>query len=353
MLMIRSLWAISFMCLSTMTILFGSFGNAADAVPGVSPRGPLSPREELATIRVAKGFRVELAACEPNIVDPEGVATGSSTSGKIKLLEDRDGDGFFEHSSIYADNLRFPTSVMPYRGGLLVADAPKILFLEDTKNTGTADRQRALYDGFTLSNIQQLINSLQWGIDNWVYGCAGSNGGTIRSLEEPDRPPVTLRSRGVRFHPEQPGSLEPMSGGGQFGLAPDDWQNWFTATNSQHLRQIILPDHYLRRNPLLPVSAVTLDIPDHGAACKVHRISPFEAWRVERTTRRKEGPDAARFPSTELVPGGYITSGCSPVVYCADVYPKEYRGNTFICDPANNLIHRDVLIPDRATFIAK
>jgi len=192
MLMVRSLWAISFMCLSTMTILFGSFGNAADAVPGVSPRGPLSPREELATIRVAKGFRVELAACEPNIVDPvaiafdengrmfvaemrgypnEGVATGSSTSGKIKLLEDRDGDGFFEHSSIYADNLRFPTSVMPYRGGLLVADAPKILFLEDTKNTGTADRQRALYDGFTLSNIQQLINSLQWGIDNWVYGC--------------------------------------------------------------------------------------------------------------------------------------------------------------------------------------
>src|SRR6516162_2933765 len=131
MLMVRSLWAISFMCLSTMTILFGSFGNAADAVPGVSPRGPLSPREELATIRVAKGFRVELAACEPNIVDPvaiafdengrmfvaemrgypnEGVATGSSTSGKIKLLEDRDGDGFFEHSSIYADNLRFPTS---------------------------------------------------------------------------------------------------------------------------------------------------------------------------------------------------------------------------------------------------
>jgi putative membrane-bound dehydrogenase-like protein len=357
-----------------MTILFGSFGNAADAVPGVSPRGPLSPREELATIRVAKGFRVELAACEPNIVDPvaiafdengrmfvaemrgypnEGVATGSSTSGKIKLLEDRDGDGFFEHSSIYADNLRFPTSVMPYRGGLLVADAPKILFLEDTKNTGTADRQRALYDGFTLSNIQQLINSLQWGIDNWVYGCAGSNGGTIRSLEEPDRPPVTLRSRGVRFHPEQPGSLEPMSGGGQFGLAPDDWQNWFTATNSQHLRQIILPDHYLRRNPLLPVSAVTLDIPDHGAACKVHRISPFEAWRVERTQRRSQGADANRFPSTELVPGGYVTSACSPAVYTADLYPETYRGNTFVCDPANNLVHRDRLVSNGAIFTAQ
>src|SRR5260370_30610854 len=166
-------------------------------------------------------------------------------------------------------------------------------------------------------------------------------------------PRVELRSRGVRFHPEQPGSLEPTSGGGQFGLAADDWQRWFTNTNSQHLRHIVLPDHYLRRNPSLPVSAVTLDIPDHGAACKVFRISPFEAWRVERTTRRAGGADARRFPATELVPGGYITSACSPVVYTADLFPKPFHGNTFICDPANNLVHRDVLAPQGATFVAQ
>jgi putative heme-binding domain-containing protein len=115
----------------------------------------------------------------------------------------------------------------------------------------------------------------------------------------------------------------------------------------------VLPDHYLRRNPALPVSAVTLDIPDHGAACKVHRISPFEAWRVERTTRRASGPDAQRFPSTELVPGGYITSACSPIVYAADLFPPAYRGNTFVCDPANNVVHRDILVPAGATFVAQ
>src|SRR5262249_42358400 len=156
-----------------------------------------------------------------------------------------------------------------------------------------------------------------------------------------------------RFRPETPGSLEPMSGGGQYGLAADDWQQWFTATNNQHLRHIVLPDHYLRRNPAQAVPAVTLDIPDHGAACKVHRISPFETWRVERTKRRASGRDAQRYPSTELVPGGYITSSCSPVVYTADLFPEAYRGNTFICDPANNLIHRDILVPNGATFIAK
>jgi putative membrane-bound dehydrogenase-like protein len=245
---------------------------------------------------------------------------------------------------------------MPWRGGLLVANAPDLLYFEDTKGIGKADLRRTLYTGFNLANIQQLVNSLQWGMDNWVYGCAGSDGGTIRSVEKAEMKPVTLRSRGIRFHPESPGSLEPTSGGGQYGLASDEWQNWFTATNSQHLRHIVLPEHYLRRNPSLPVRAVTLDIPDHGAACKVHRLSPFEGWRVERTTRRKDGKggyDPRNFPSTELVPGGFITSACSPVVYAATAFPEAYRGNVFVCDPANNLIHRDVLVANGATFTAK
>jgi putative membrane-bound dehydrogenase-like protein len=347
---------------------------AADPGPGTPPAGPLSPKEELTTFRVPKGFRVELVAAEPQVVDPVamafdedgrifvaemrgypngGIAEGRITSGQIRLLEDRDGDGIYETATVFADGLRFPTGVMPWKGGLLVANAPDILFLEDTDGDGKADRSRRLYTGFGLQNIQQLINSLQWGLDNWVYGVAGNNGGTITSPEAPKMPPVPLNGRGVRFHPETPGSLEPTSGGGQYGLAPDEWQNWFTATNSQHLRHIVLPDHYLRRNPALAVSAVTLDIPDHGAACQVHRISPFEAWRVERTERRAKGPDAQRFPSTELVPGGFITSACSPVVYAADLFPSAYRGNSFVCDPANNLVHRDVLEPKGATFTAK
>jgi putative membrane-bound dehydrogenase-like protein len=351
--------------------------QAADPTPGVSPKGPLSPHEEQATFQLPKGFRIDLVASEPDVIDPVamafdeegrifvaemrgypngGVATGHITSGRIKRLEDRDGDGVYETSTVYAEGLRFPTGVMPWRGGLIVANAPDILYFEDTKGTGKADRPRTLYTGFNLANIQQIVNSLQWGLDNWVYGVAGSDGGTVRSAEKPDAPPLTLHSRGIRFHPEMPGSLQPTSGGGQYGLAPDEWEHWFTATNSQHLRHIVLPDHYLRRNPALAVSAVTLDIPDHGAACKVHRISAFEAWRVERTTRRKEGKggyDPRRFPTTELVPGGYITSACSPVVYAADGFPAAYRDNVFVCDPANNLIHRDVLEEHGATFTAK
>src|SRR5262249_27671345 len=90
-----------------------------------------------------------------------------------------------------------------------------------------------------------------------------------------------------------------------------------------------------------------------GAAAKVFRISPFEPWRVERTTRRAGGADAKRFPSTELVPGGYFTSACSPLGYTADLFPNAYPGNVFVCDPANNLVHRHVLVEKGSVFSAK
>src|SRR5207248_5289695 len=146
-----------------------------DPQPLGAPTGPLSPKEELATFRVAKGYKVELVACEPDVVDPVamafdedgrlfvaemrgypngGVGTGKITSGRVKLLEDRDGDGFYEKSTVYADGLRFPMSVMPYRGGLLVAVAPDLVYLEDAD--GKAGRKRTLYTGFNLANIQQM-----------------------------------------------------------------------------------------------------------------------------------------------------------------------------------------------------
>ncbi|HEY1188149.1 MAG TPA: neutral/alkaline non-lysosomal ceramidase N-terminal domain-containing protein, partial [Gemmata sp.] len=298
------------------------------------PPGPLTPNEERATFKLPDGIKAELVAAEPAIVDPVamcfdekgrlfvcemrgypngGVGTGNETRGKIKCLEDRDGDGVFETVATFAETLRFPMGVQPYKGGLLVAVAPDLLYLEDTDGDGKADKTTVLYTGFYTANIQQMLNSLQWGLDNWVYGVCGSDGGVVKSGQKPGAPVINLRNRGLRFRPDVPASLEPTSSGGQYGLSADNYQRWFTATNSQHLRQIVLPDHYLKRNPAVAVSAVTLDIPEHGAAAKVFRISPFEPWRVERTTRRAGSPDAKRFPTTELVPGGYITSACSPL----------------------------------------
>ncbi len=93
-----------------------------------------------------------------------------STPAASSVLEDRDGDGFYETSTLYADGLRLPTGVMPYKGGLLVGNAPDMLYLEDSKKRARRIARRVLYTGFDLANIQQMLNSLQWGLDNWVYG---------------------------------------------------------------------------------------------------------------------------------------------------------------------------------------
>ncbi|QJX01301.1 neutral/alkaline non-lysosomal ceramidase N-terminal domain-containing protein [Frigoriglobus tundricola] len=352
-------------------------GKAKELATRVSelpkPPGPLSPKEERDSFRPPDGFQIDLVACEPAVVDPVamcfdakgrlfvcemrgypngGVGTGPETRGKVKCLVDKDGDGVYETVTTFAEGLRFPMGITPYKNGVIVAVAPDLVYLEDTDGDGRADKTTVLYTGFNQANIQQMVNGLQWGMDNWIYGIAGSDGGTVTSPQTPKMAAVVLRNRGFRFKPWEPGGLEPTSSGGQYGLSADDYQHWFTATNSQHLRQIVLPDHYLKRNPYLAVPTVTLDIPEHGAAAKVFRISPFEPWRVERTTRRAGSPDARRFPTTELVPGGYITSACSPLIYTAGAFPREFHGNNFVCDPANNIVHCERLTDKGAVFSA-
>src|SRR5688572_26779529 len=106
---------------------------------------PLSPKDELATFKTLPGFKVELVVAEPDVVDPVamafdergrlfvcemigypngGVATGQENRGRIRCLTDQDGDGRFETSTVFAQGLRFPTGVLPWKGGVIVCVAP-------------------------------------------------------------------------------------------------------------------------------------------------------------------------------------------------------------------------------------
>src|SRR5262249_38667239 len=128
--------------------------------------GPKSPKEELATFQIDEKFKVELVAAEPDVIDPVamcidergrmfvcekrgyrsgGVGTGNETRGRIKLLEDKDGDGVFETVQIFAEGLRFPMGVTPYKNGILVAVAPDLIYLQDSDGDGKADKTTVLY----------------------------------------------------------------------------------------------------------------------------------------------------------------------------------------------------------------
>ena len=68
--------------------------------------------------------------------------------GQIRLLEDTNGDGRFEKSTIFADKLRYPSAVFPYDGGVYVGLEPDIIYLKDRNGDGVADFRQVVFTGF-------------------------------------------------------------------------------------------------------------------------------------------------------------------------------------------------------------
>lgn len=143
---------------------------------------------ELASFRVAEGFEVTLFASEPMVVKPiqmnwdaDGrlwvvsstaypmVKTGEVANDKIYVLEDTDGDGKADKSTIFAEGLRTPTGVLPGDGGVYVANSTEILFLTDTDGDGKADKRQRILNGFGVADTHHLIHTFRWGPEGRLY----------------------------------------------------------------------------------------------------------------------------------------------------------------------------------------
>ena len=329
----------------------------------------LAPSEALKAFKIHEGFTLEPVAVEPLVTDPVAAcydADGrlyvvemrgypypeNSPTGYVRRLEDIDGDGRFDRSTIFVDKLSWPTGVVPYDGGVFIAVAPDILYAKDIDGDGKADINKVMFTGFNTQNVQGLLNGLLWGPDGWIYGVTSSNGGEIKNLSRPDAKPVSVRGRDFRFKGDG-SAFEAISGGGQFGHSFDDWGHRFTCNNSNHIRQIILPSNEVERNPALVVGAVVDDIAAEGPAGPVYRISQAEPWRIVRTRQRAADPEfRKRLPPTELVATGFFTSATGVTIYRGTAFPAEYRNNAFIGDVGGNLVHRKILTKNGAEFLA-
>jgi putative membrane-bound dehydrogenase-like protein len=330
---------------------------------------PLEPAAALESFRIHPGFHLEPVAVEPVVTDPVAACYDAdgrlyvaemrgypfpekTPSGNVSRLEDRDGDGRFETRTIFVGGLSWPTGIVPYDGGVFIAVAPDILYAKDTDGDGVADIKKFMFTGFGIDNVQGLLNGLLWGPDGWIYGVTSSNGGTIQNRSRPESRPVSVRGRDFRFKPDG-SAFEAISGGGQFGHCFDDWGHRFTCNNSNHVRQVVLPSHYLERNPALIPPPVILDIAAEGAAARVYRISPPEPWRVVRTRQRAADPVLSRrLPPTELFATGFFTSATGITIYRGSSYPSIYGGNVLVGDAGGNLVHRKLLKVDGATYLA-
>ena len=330
---------------------------------------PKEPADALKTFQTQDGFRLELVACEPQVTSPVAAAydedgrlyvvemrdyplpPGDKPLGRVRLLEDRDDDGVYETATVFVDNLPWPTGICCWSGGVFVTAAPDLWYFKETTGDGVADVRAKVFTGFTVYNVQALVNGLQWGVDNYIYGVAAGNGGEVRRADKPDAPPVSVRGRDFRFDPKTL-AFEAISGTGQFGNAFDDWYNRFVCANRLVAGHVVLPSHALARNPALTAPRVVQDCAAEGANAPLpmFQISPPEPWRVVRTEQYKA--EGAKLPPSEMTAKGVFTSGSGITIYRGDAYPAKYKGQAFLANPAGNLVHRRALTPKGATFEA-
>ncbi len=331
----------------------------------------LTAADSLKTMRLSDDFHVELFAAEPDVMSPVEMAfdengniyvaemmdypedppAGKPARSRIRLLQDTDGDGKVDRTTIFADQVLAVSGFMPWKGGLIVTHAPDILFMKDENGDGKADTKKVLYTGFPKVNHEARITNPRLGPDNWIYCSNAGSNGRITSPDHPEMPPVLVRGTDFRFDPIS-GKAEAASGPAQFGSTIDDFGNRFISQNTTHIRHVVMPMQYLARAPLLEVREVAQDISDHGRpSAPMYPLTGPQEWRKQRTALRQQRYNENNLNRTEQL-SGWFTAASGGTIYDGDAFPQEYVGNVFTGDVSGNLIHRDLLRRDGATFLA-
>ena len=328
---------------------------AAWGCQGVGP--PYGPDEALTTFEIEPGFRIELFAAEPDIIDPVDMEIDENGRiyvvenpgyplevegqlGRVKLLRDSDGDGRPDRTTVFADDLTMPTGVMRWKQGILVTDAPDVWYFEDTDGDDRADVRQVLLTGFAFSNPQHTVSSPTYGPDNWIYLAGespvethifaeefGDKGSDLRFPSRSDLDPVVQNGRSVRFRPDS-FELETLSTSSQFGHTFDDWGRYFTIGSASNGHHEVIAARYLKRNPDL----------------------------LLRSTKQTLSPDTAVFPITEqpehqmLTGIGHITSASGITLYRGGAFPASLGDLVFLAEPEHNLILASVLSASGASF---
>jgi putative membrane-bound dehydrogenase-like protein len=294
-------------------------------------------------------IEITLFAKEPDVVDPVAIcfaANGDAYvvemrdypygidgkgAGTIRLLRDTDNDGRADYSKVFAKNLSYPTSVTPWRNGILVAAPPQVLFLADTDGDDIADERKVILDGFKLGVTDGNFSALQWGIDNQMHGAKGGSPAKIHSPLN-DQAVLPLGDRDFSFDPDT-GHYAPSAGAAAgFGLTSDPYGRWFANYNVSHLKLRVIPWRYMKDKPWLPDFPTTVNISDHGESARIFPISEAET--------RPNHPEQA----------GHFTSASGMLFIPEGSFHESLDNTVLTMDVVANLVHRDVIIPDGPIF---
>lgn len=296
------------------------------------PAPALGVEEALKTIKVAPGFHLEIVASEPLVFDPIAMAFGpdgrlwvvemrafmpnidgkgeNEPIGSIAVLEDTDHDGRMDKRTVFLDSLVMPRAVALVGDGALIAEPPHLWFARDKNGDGVADEKTEIAGDYgTTQNPEHTANGLMWALDNWIY----SANHTVK----------------FRYQGDGKFARDLTITRGQWGISQDDNGHIFYNSNSDPLRADLLPSEYLKRNANVAPAGVNVQLVPATLRVWPGRVTPG-------INRGYKSLDAEGKMTA-------VTAACGPVVYRGVLFPEEFRGNAFVCEPSGNLIKRIVL----------
>ncbi|MDR3635859.1 MAG: ThuA domain-containing protein [Isosphaeraceae bacterium] len=305
---------------------------------------PLAPEESRKHFALPAGFEAQLFVAEPQINKPitmtwdhlgrlyvaqtldypNEMQPKGKGRDRISMVEDTDGDGKADKVSLFADNLSIPTSLLYVNGGLVVAQAPDMLFLKDTDGDGKADERKVLFTGFGTRDTHAGPSNLRYGLDNWIYAIIGYSG----------------------FNGEVGGERHNFRQG-FFRFKPDGSKlEFLRSTNNNSWGVGISEEGLLFGSTANGCPSVYMPIPNRYYE-SVRGMAPSVLPNIADSNRF--------FPITANVRqvdwhGGF-TAGAGSALYTARTYPKQYWNKTaFVAEPTGHLVATFTLHPDGTDF---
>jgi len=265
---------------------------------------------------------------------PAGGNEPRKARDRVSILEDTNGDGIMDKKTVFADELELPTSLVFYKDGVIVSQAPETLWIRDTDSDGKADKTQVLFTGWGTRDTHAVTSNLRWGPDGWVYGSVGYSAGNVTSGDGSKRF-GNITAGLYRFRPDG-SALEQVASGScnTWGceVAPDGEIFFSTATCGEPMLHLVLPEKIISRAGVPGVRAVKPIIEEN-------KVFPA---RFEN-----------RQPYLQIDWVGAFTAAAGSTIYDGGAWPGRWQGPPwafFVHEPTVWLTHQEFVEPSGVSY---